>query len=234
MIQCTMKKKMMNLMIEEIAIMAQSEQPKADSSSSDSDKPLNYVPLLDKVIEKLCTVECLEQVEYYITYAFITCDKLAKEEKKHNKLKEDHLQNCGKTNDESISNTLPENINTNDHSPENEPRLNEFLKRKSDSESSNDKGEVEVFVETDKAKIQNGHPVKIKSYQPKNRMKQVYIAKGPQVVQEVSSSKHISRSLVDQQVMIRQTMDSIILTSSNGKKKCKGNRKKLQFKAQVI
>ncbi|KAK1428010.1 hypothetical protein QVD17_16828 [Tagetes erecta] len=77
--------------------MAQSKQPKVDSSSSDSDKPPNYVPLPEDVKEKLCSVECSEQLEHYRTYSFKICDKLAKEEKKHKKLKEDH-----KISDEKI------------------------------------------------------------------------------------------------------------------------------------
>ncbi|KAK1406381.1 hypothetical protein QVD17_41675 [Tagetes erecta] len=50
---------------EEVALMAQSEQPKVDSSSSDSNKPSNHVPLPERVREKLCLVECLEQIEHY-------------------------------------------------------------------------------------------------------------------------------------------------------------------------
>ncbi|KAK1434276.1 hypothetical protein QVD17_00012 [Tagetes erecta] len=71
---------------------------------------------------------------------------------------------------ESITNTLPENFNTNDHSPENKARLKEFLKKKSDSERQANESEVEVFVKTDQAKIQNGHLVKINSYHPRNRI----------------------------------------------------------------
>ncbi|KAK1424486.1 hypothetical protein QVD17_19816 [Tagetes erecta] len=76
---------------EEVAPMEQSEQPKVDSSSFNSDKPLNYVPLPDEVREELCSAECLEQIEQYRTYSFKICDKLNKEEKKHKKLKEDHI-----------------------------------------------------------------------------------------------------------------------------------------------
>ncbi|KAK1427931.1 hypothetical protein QVD17_16684 [Tagetes erecta] len=50
---------------------------------------------------------------------------------------------------ESITNTLPENFNTNDHSPENEARLKEFLKKKSHDEHQEEESEVEVFIETD-------------------------------------------------------------------------------------
>ncbi|KAK1406145.1 hypothetical protein QVD17_41432 [Tagetes erecta] len=53
---------------------------------------------------------------------------------------------------ESITNTPPEIFNTNDHSPENEARLKEFLKMKSDSESQIEESDVEVFVETNQAK----------------------------------------------------------------------------------
>ncbi|KAK1424449.1 hypothetical protein QVD17_19779 [Tagetes erecta] len=45
---------------EEVSLMAQSEQPKVDSLSSDSDKPPNYVPLPEDVREKVCLAECLE------------------------------------------------------------------------------------------------------------------------------------------------------------------------------
>ncbi|KAK1406417.1 hypothetical protein QVD17_41714 [Tagetes erecta] len=132
-----------------VAFMVQSEEPKVDSSSSDSDKPSNYVPL----------PEDLQNLGI------------------GNKNK----TGLGFTHEpmpESTTNTLPDNLNTNDHFPENEARLKEFLKKKSDFKISDDKCEVEVFIETNKEKIQNGHPVKIKSYHPKNSMKQVNIAKG--------------------------------------------------------
>ncbi|KAK1429881.1 hypothetical protein QVD17_12190 [Tagetes erecta] len=89
----------------------------------------------------------------------------------------------------SITNTLPENFNTNDHSPENEERLKEFLRKKSDDEHQEEDSEVEVFIEIDQAKIQDGHPVKIKSYHPKNRKKQVYVAKRSQEISEGKSNK---------------------------------------------
>ncbi|KAK1424314.1 hypothetical protein QVD17_19641 [Tagetes erecta] len=50
---------------------------------------------------------------------------------------------------ESITNTLPENINTHDQSPENEAKLKEFLRKKSDSESHVEKTDVEIYIETD-------------------------------------------------------------------------------------
>ncbi|KAK1429706.1 hypothetical protein QVD17_11923 [Tagetes erecta] len=75
---------------EEVAIMAQSEHQKVEPSSSDSVKPLNYVPLPETVKEKLCSPECAVHIEHYITYSFKICEKLEKEEKKHNKLKDDH------------------------------------------------------------------------------------------------------------------------------------------------
>ncbi|KAK1424554.1 hypothetical protein QVD17_19886 [Tagetes erecta] len=75
---------------EEVALMAQSEQIKVESSSCTSEKPSNYVPLTETVKEKLCSPECAEQIEHYRSYSFRICDKLSKEEKKHNKLKEDH------------------------------------------------------------------------------------------------------------------------------------------------
>jgi len=71
---------------EEVAHMAP-EQPKVDTSLSDSNKPSNYVPLPDEVRENLCSAECLEQIEHYRTYSFKICDKLNKEEKMHKKLK---------------------------------------------------------------------------------------------------------------------------------------------------
>ncbi|KAK1414984.1 hypothetical protein QVD17_30750 [Tagetes erecta] len=49
--------------------------------------------------------------------------------------------------------------------------------------------EVALTAQSEQLKIQNGHPVMIKSYHPKNRMKQVYIAKGSQMTVEESSSK---------------------------------------------
>ncbi|KAK1431902.1 hypothetical protein QVD17_08688 [Tagetes erecta] len=85
--------------------------------------------------------------------------------------------------------TKKENCNTNDHSPENEARLKEFLRKKSDDEHQEEESEVEVFIETDQAKTQNVHPVKIKSYHPRNRTKQVYVAKGCQEISEECSNK---------------------------------------------
>ncbi|KAK1427916.1 hypothetical protein QVD17_16655 [Tagetes erecta] len=70
--------------------MAQSEQIKVESSSSESEKPSKYVPLPETVKEKLCSQECAEQIEHYRSYSFRICEKLLKEEKRHNKLKEDH------------------------------------------------------------------------------------------------------------------------------------------------
>ncbi|KAK1411545.1 hypothetical protein QVD17_38095 [Tagetes erecta] len=97
----------------------------------------------------------------------------------------------------------------------NKARLKKFHKKKFDSESNDDESEVEVFVETDKEKIKNGHPVKIKSYHSKNKMKHVYIAKGPQV-------------------MTRHQMDSIIPCSSNGRKKYRSKRSPLKFKVKAL
>ncbi|KAK1415295.1 hypothetical protein QVD17_31073 [Tagetes erecta] len=191
--------------------MAQSKHIKVESSSSDSEKPSNYVLLLEIVKAKLCSPKCAEQIEHYRSYSFRICEKLAKEEKRHNKLKVYHkvstkkilsiqeswkksleeiellkhqlsehsknlelekiahavtqveltkVKSCktmvkemvneggnknktglGFTNEpmpESITNTLPDNFNTNDHSPEKEARLKEFLKKKSDSASQAD------------------------------------------------------------------------------------------------
>ncbi|KAK1413118.1 hypothetical protein QVD17_34885 [Tagetes erecta] len=75
---------------EEVALMAQSEQIKVESSSSDSKKPSNFVPLPETVKEKLCSPECAEQIEHYRSYSFRICEKLTNEEKRHNKLKDDH------------------------------------------------------------------------------------------------------------------------------------------------
>ncbi|KAK1431763.1 hypothetical protein QVD17_08389 [Tagetes erecta] len=83
--------------VEEVALMAQSAQPMVESSSSESDKPSNYVPLLEVVKEKLCSPECAEQIEHYRTYLFRICEKLAKEEKRHNNPKDDY-----KVSDEKI------------------------------------------------------------------------------------------------------------------------------------
>jgi len=38
----------------------------------------------------MCTKECFQQVEQYITYSFKICDKLKKEETMHKNLKEQH------------------------------------------------------------------------------------------------------------------------------------------------
>ncbi|KAK1431833.1 hypothetical protein QVD17_08540 [Tagetes erecta] len=54
--------------------------------------------------------------------------------------------------------------------------------KKSDDEHQEEESEVEVFIETDQAKIQNGHPVKIKSYHPRNQTKQGYGFKNPKFV----------------------------------------------------
>ncbi|KAK1407814.1 hypothetical protein QVD17_39441 [Tagetes erecta] len=75
---------------EEVVLMAQSEQINVESSSSKSEKPSNYVPLPETVKEKLCSPECAEQIENHRSYSFKICEKLSKEEKRHNKLKEEH------------------------------------------------------------------------------------------------------------------------------------------------
>ncbi|KAK1429852.1 hypothetical protein QVD17_12124 [Tagetes erecta] len=75
---------------EEVTIMAQLELIKVDSSSSDSEKPSNYVPLPKIVKEKLRSPECGEQIKHYRSHSFRICEKLAKEENRHNKLKDDH------------------------------------------------------------------------------------------------------------------------------------------------
>ncbi|KAK1414930.1 hypothetical protein QVD17_30695 [Tagetes erecta] len=173
-------------------------------------------------MKKLCSPECAEQIEHYRSYSFRICEKLSKEGKRYNKLKEDHkistekilsiqeswkkslegieslkhqlseisknfenekighaltlvelskAKSCktmvqqlvsergnknktrlGFTHErtpESITNTLPENFNTNDHSPENEVRLKEFLKKKSDEKHQEEESEVEVYAYED-------------------------------------------------------------------------------------
>ncbi|KAK1411563.1 hypothetical protein QVD17_38113 [Tagetes erecta] len=50
---------------EEVSLMAQSEQIKVESSSSESEKPSNYVPLLETVKEKLCSPKCAKQFKHY-------------------------------------------------------------------------------------------------------------------------------------------------------------------------
>ncbi|KAK1406419.1 hypothetical protein QVD17_41716 [Tagetes erecta] len=85
--------------------MAQSEQIKVESSSSESEKPSNYVPLSETVKEKLCSPECAEQIEHYRLYSFRICEKLTKEEKRHNincQLKRSSIQESWKKSREKI------------------------------------------------------------------------------------------------------------------------------------
>ncbi|KAK1431920.1 hypothetical protein QVD17_08717 [Tagetes erecta] len=83
----------------EVALMATSsesssstEQPKVSS-----DLPPNYVPLPADVKERLCSDQCIQQVEHYRTHSFKIGDKLSKHEKIHEQLKIDH-----KISDEKI------------------------------------------------------------------------------------------------------------------------------------
>ncbi|KAK1429900.1 hypothetical protein QVD17_12228 [Tagetes erecta] len=75
----------------EIALMATSsesssstEQPKVST-----DLPPNYVPLPDDVRGRLCSEQCIQQVEHYRTHSFKIGDKLSKHEKIHEQLKID-------------------------------------------------------------------------------------------------------------------------------------------------
>ncbi|KAK1429938.1 hypothetical protein QVD17_12293 [Tagetes erecta] len=83
----------------EIALMAtasesscSTEQPKVSN-----DLPPNYVPLPIDVKERLCSEQCIQQVEHYRTHSFKIGDKLSKHEKIHEQLKIDH-----KISDEKI------------------------------------------------------------------------------------------------------------------------------------
>ncbi|KAK1421843.1 hypothetical protein QVD17_24512 [Tagetes erecta] len=83
----------------EVALMATSsesssstEQPKVST-----DLPPNYVPLPADVKERLCSEQCIQQVEHYRTHSFKIGDKLSKHEKLHEQLKIDH-----KISDEKI------------------------------------------------------------------------------------------------------------------------------------
>ncbi|KAK1421788.1 hypothetical protein QVD17_24420 [Tagetes erecta] len=201
----------------EIALMATSsespsstEQPKVST-----DLPPNYVPLPIDVKERLCSEQCIQQVEHYRTHSFKIDDKLSKHEKIHEQLKIDHkisnekilslkeswnktlkdlelvtkqleemtknfeqekvshavtqveltkVKSCknmvkqlisergnknktglGFTHEpmpKSITQTLPENFNEFDHSPENERKFKEIQRSKSESEGS------EVLIES--------------------------------------------------------------------------------------
>ncbi|KAK1419547.1 hypothetical protein QVD17_28722 [Tagetes erecta] len=68
------------------------EQPKVST-----DLPPNYVPLPADVKERLCSEQCIQQVEHYRTHSFKIGDKLSKHEKIHEQLKIDH-----KISDEKI------------------------------------------------------------------------------------------------------------------------------------
>ncbi|KAK1411562.1 hypothetical protein QVD17_38112 [Tagetes erecta] len=144
--------------------MAQSEQIKVESSSSESEKPSNYVLLPETVKAKLCSPECeswkksLEEIES-LKHQLSELSKNFENEKIAHALRQVELtkvkscktmvkqlvserRNKNKTGlgfthepmPESITNTLSKNFNTNDHSPENEARLKEFLRKKSDDE----------------------------------------------------------------------------------------------------
>ncbi|KAK1431882.1 hypothetical protein QVD17_08648 [Tagetes erecta] len=180
------------------------EQPKVST-----ELPPNYVPLPDDVKGRLCSEQCIKQVEHYRTHSFKIGDKLSKHERIHEQLKIDHkiydekilslkeswnktlkelelvtkqleemtknfeqekvahavtqvelpkVKSCktmvtqlvnergnknktglGCTHEpmpKSITNTLPENFNEFDHSPENEQRFKEIQRSKSDFEGS--------------------------------------------------------------------------------------------------
>ncbi|KAK1431908.1 hypothetical protein QVD17_08700 [Tagetes erecta] len=169
---------------EEVALMAQSEQIKVESSSSKSEKPSNCVPLRETVKAKLSSPECILQDSWKKSLGEIESLKHQLSELSKN-FKNEKIAHALT----QVELTKKENCNTNDHSPENEARLKEFLRKKSDDEHQEEESEVEVFIETDQAKTQNGHPVKIKSYHPRNRTKQVYVAKGCQEIFEECSNK---------------------------------------------
>ncbi|KAK1421747.1 hypothetical protein QVD17_24340 [Tagetes erecta] len=83
----------------EIALMATSEE---SFSSAEQPKvsiklPPNYVPLPDDVKGRLCSDQCIKQVEHYRTHSFKISDKLSKHERIHKQLKIDH-----KISDEKI------------------------------------------------------------------------------------------------------------------------------------
>ncbi|KAK1424288.1 hypothetical protein QVD17_19613 [Tagetes erecta] len=206
----------------EVALMAQSEEIKVESSSSESEKPTNDVPLPETVKEKLCSPYCAEQIEHYRSYSFKIYENLSKEEKRHNKLKEDHktstemilsIQKSWKKSLEEIE-SLKHQLSELSKNFKNEKIAHaltqvelskvtscktmvqqlEFLRKKFGDEHQEEESEVEVFIELDQSKIKNGHPVKIKSYHPRKRTMQVYIAKGCREISTVSS-KHEDRLL---------------------------------------
>ncbi|KAK1441343.1 hypothetical protein QVD17_07191 [Tagetes erecta] len=200
----------------EIALMAtSSESSSATEQPKVNDLPPNYIPLPLDVKERLCSDQCIQQVEHYRTHSFKIGDKLSQHEKLHEKLKIDHkisdekilslteswnktlkeleivtkqleemtknfeqekvahavtqvelkkVKSCktmveqlinergnknktglGFTHEpmpNSITQTLPENFNEFDHSPENERKFKEIQRSKSESEGS------EVLIES--------------------------------------------------------------------------------------
>ncbi|KAK1414966.1 hypothetical protein QVD17_30732 [Tagetes erecta] len=201
----------------EVALMATANE---SSSSTEQPKvstelPPNCVPLPEDVKGRLCSDQCIKQVEHYRTHSFKIGDKLSKHEQIHEQLKLDHKianekilslkeswnktlkelelitkqleemtknfeeekvahavtqveltkvkscktlvkqlisergnknkQGLGFTHEpmpKSITQTLPENFNEFDHSPENERKFKQIQRRKSESEGS------EVIVES--------------------------------------------------------------------------------------
>ncbi|MGS7221166.1 hypothetical protein ACQ7OT_11505, partial [Micrococcus luteus] len=85
----------------EIALMATSEESFSSAESNQPkvsiELPPNYVPLPDDVKDRLCSEQCIQQVEHYRTHSFKIGDKLSKHEKIHEQLKIDH-----KISDEKI------------------------------------------------------------------------------------------------------------------------------------
>ncbi|KAK1421848.1 hypothetical protein QVD17_24520 [Tagetes erecta] len=201
----------------EVALTATSNESSsaAEQPKVSTELPPNYVPLPDDVRGRLCSEQCIKQVEHYRTHSFKIGDKLSKHEKNHEQLKIDHkiadekilslkeswkktlkelelvtkqleemtknfeqekvahavtqveltkVKSCktmvkqlvsergnksklglGFTHEpmpKSITQTLPENFNEFDHSPENERKFKEIQRSKSESEGS------EVLIES--------------------------------------------------------------------------------------
>ncbi|KAK1421873.1 hypothetical protein QVD17_24567 [Tagetes erecta] len=95
------KQTMTSNKVEEVALMAKSKQIKVESSSSESEKPPNYVPLPESVKEKLCTPECAEQIENYRSYSFRIYDNF-KEQYKSDSSSNDNSSDYGFNNPEFI------------------------------------------------------------------------------------------------------------------------------------
>ncbi|KAK1406185.1 hypothetical protein QVD17_41474 [Tagetes erecta] len=73
----------------------------------------------------------------------------------------------------SMTNTLPNDFNPHDYSTEAQAKLKVVQNSESSDDSECSKINKEVFIEHDTKKLEEGHPIKITSYEPKP--KQVYL-----------------------------------------------------------